>query len=103
MAPIRSLSRHWRTACTQVPRLPALLLLTVLNLGYFAWSHQGAVARHALVPSEISPASIVTMTRQEGQRPQSQSAGVSAKRSKTPSTMLLEYEDAPARAIAPDR
>lgn len=103
MAPRRSLSRQWRTARATVPGLPALLLLTAANLVYFAWSQHGAAAQRALVPVEISPTSIVTLTSDEGQRLQAQASAASPTRPKAASAMLLEYEDAPPKVIAPDR
>ena len=103
MATLRSLSRQWRSARAKVPRLPALLLLTLLNLSYFAWSYRADQAQGALVPQEINPSSIVTLTAEEGLRLQSQGASASAKRAKAAPSMLLEYEDAPPKAIAPDR
>ena len=99
----RSLSRPWRNARARVPGLPALLVLTVLNLAYFAWSQQSAATQRALVPVEMNAASIVTLTPDPQPRVQAPSAGVTAKRSKTVPALVLEYEDAPPKVIAPDR
>ena len=103
MSLTRSLSRQWRSARTSVPGLPALLALTVLNLAYFAWSQHSAEVQHALAPVEMNAASIVTMTPDSAPRVQSQPTGVSAKRSNTVPAVVLEYEDAPPKVIAPDR
>jgi len=103
MPPRRSLSRQWRTARAAVPRLPTLLVLAAVNLGYFAWSYQGAVAQGAMQPVEIHPEAIVTIAPEEVQRLQAQAAAMPATRSKTAAAMLLEYEDAPPKELAPDR
>ncbi|MFM6992708.1 MAG: hypothetical protein ACKOWD_15845 [Rhodoferax sp.] len=103
MSVTRSLSRQWRSARARVPGLAALLALSVLNLVYFAWSQQSAAAQRELAPSEVRPASIVTVSPDAVKRLQSQSAGVSSKRSKTGPALVLEYEDAPPKVIAPDR
>ena len=103
MALPRSLTRPWRNARAAVPRLPVLLLLTALNLAYFAWSQQSAATQQALVPAEINPQSVVTLTPEEGQRLQSQAAAGSAKRAKAAPAMVLEYEDAAPKVLSPDR
>jgi hypothetical protein len=99
----RSLSPPWRSARARLPGLPAILALTVLNVVYFAWSQQSAAAQRALVPVEVNAASMVTMSPDPEPRVQAPSAGVSAKRSKTVPALLMEYEDAPPKVIAPDR
>jgi len=103
MAFPRSLSRPWRNARAAVPRLPALLVLMALNLGYFAWSQQGAATQQALLPAQIKPAAIRTLAPEEVERLQAEPAAVPAARSKTAPIMVLEYEDAPPKAVAPDR
>ena len=103
MSPRRSLSRQWRTARAAVPRLPAWLVLIALNMCYFAWSYQLALVHRSSLPLEINPASIVALTPEEGRSLQLQAEAALAKRAKSASPMLLEYEDAPPKVVAPDR
>jgi hypothetical protein len=103
MAFSRSLSRRWRNAQAAVPRLPALLVLMALNLGYFAWSQQGAATQQALLPTQINPAAVRTLAPEEVERLQAQPAAVSASRPKTTPALVQEYEDAPPKVVAPDR
>ncbi len=103
MAFPRSWTRPWRNARAAVPRLPALLVLAVLNLGYFAWSQHGAAMQQALVPGEIKPASILTLSPEEVQRLPAKPATVPAARSKSAPALVLEYEGAPPKVVTPDR
>ena len=103
MAFSRALSRRWRNARAAVPRLPALLLLMALNLLYFAWSQYGAATQQASVPTQINPAAVRTLAPEEVERLQAKTVPAATTRSKTAPAMVLEYEDAPPKVVAPDR
>lgn len=97
------LTRRWQAERAARPWLPAALLLLAMNVAYFVWSRGAAASEGERPLSEVNAASIVLLTPEEGQRRQAEAQlAARAKVLPTPD-MLVEYEAAPAKEIAPDR
>jgi len=100
---LSSVARRWRAACERRPWLPSMLLLLVLNAGYWVGS-QGAVAPESEPPPvEVNSASIVLLTPEEGQRREALAQAAARSKAAPAPDMLVEYEAVPAKEIPPDR
>ncbi len=105
MRTLSMLLGRWQAARAHRPWLPALLLLLVLNLGYFVWSQGASATGSERPPAEVNATSIVVLTPEEGQRRQAQAQAQAQVRTRAAPApdMLVEFEAAPAKEIPPDR